>query len=495
MVVRERIAVRPSPAGRGRVRAVVRPAGPSLRMAAAGRLRAENHLLRLAVAAAAGTAVAGEFPSPLHPSPASIPAAPSAAALSKALLLWMRTVLPGGAVELLVVDAAAGALEVVATHRFNPERGLGCRIPVGVGVTGRAARNGRAVWVTDVRRSRHYIPAVDGAIWEWALPLLGPDGRVAAVLDVESSGRRPDRRARRRLRHLVRLVAPAFAAAMRPVPTAGAGPVPAGWTAPDVRLPPPAPSRPTPPVGAALSGPLLGGLIAGGGIHTLFLPVYDLRDGRLMGAEALTRGEPGGPLESPLALFAAAGAAGRLPELDLACIRSALAAWPRGSGWLFLNIHPATLRAPEAARQALRLVRRRLGEEPPGAGVVIEVTEHERSTDAVPWVRRAARSSRVRVAVDDFGSGYANAQGLLELRPAYVKLDAALVRGVDGDFGRRTFIESLCYYTRRTRTRLIAEGIETEAELAAVRRCGVPLGQGFLFGRPGGWPAAAGGIP
>ena len=88
----------------------------------------------------------------------------------------------------------------------------------------------------------------------------------------------------------------------------------------------------------------------------------------------------------------------------------------------------------------------------------------------------------MRFAVDDFGSGYANAQTVLALRPAYIKLDAALVRGVDRDFGRRSCVESLAYYTAHTR--LIAEGVETDDELRALLGCGVRYAQGYLLARP-----------
>jgi EAL domain-containing protein (putative c-di-GMP-specific phosphodiesterase class I) len=65
-----------------------------------------------------------------------------------------------------------------------------------------------------------------------------------------------------------------------------------------------------------------------------------------------------------------------------------------------------------------------------------------------------------------------------------VKLDMQLVRGVDGDPARQALIAGMVYFARQSDCLLVAEGIESEAERLALRLLGVPLGQGFLFGRP-----------
>jgi EAL domain-containing protein (putative c-di-GMP-specific phosphodiesterase class I) len=70
-----------------------------------------------------------------------------------------------------------------------------------------------------------------------------------------------------------------------------------------------------------------------------------------------------------------------------------------------------------------------------------------------------------------------------------VKLDLSLVRGIDADPVRQALIAGMLYFAERTDCRLIAEGIETEAEFATLAALGVPLGQGFLLGRPGAFVA------
>ena len=90
----------------------------------------------------------------------------------------------------------------------------------------------------------------------------------------------------------------------------------------------------------------------------------------------------------------------------------------------------------------------------------------------------------VKLAVDDAGAGYASLRHILELNPAVVKLDRVLVSGLDADEARRALIAGIRHFTQLAGCELIAEGIETTAELEALRAIGVTLGQGYLLGRP-----------
>ncbi|MEA2632221.1 MAG: hypothetical protein QOE66_2440, partial [Chloroflexota bacterium] len=90
-----------------------------------------------------------------------------------------------------------------------------------------------------------------------------------------------------------------------------------------------------------------------------------------------------------------------------------------------------------------------------------------------------------RIAVDDAGAGYASMMHVVELGPSLVKLDLSLVRGIDADPVRQALIAGMRFFAERTDCRLLAEGIETEAELATLAGLGVLLGQGYLLGRPG----------
>ena len=428
-----------------RVRTVQRGTGPRQVV----RLRRENALLRLAAAGAPPRRLAA------------------------ALLRLVDTLLPGCPCEVLLGDAQAGFLEVVGTRGFRAERGLGCRIPLGVGVTGAAAREGRALWVPDVSRDLRYIPGVPGARWELALPLRAGGG-VCGVVDLEAPrGTRPSAAQRRHLRRLTALLAPAFARALpgnRILPLRLA--VLPGRAGASAR-----------PDGTAL-------LLAPGQLRALYQPVAELEGRRVIGYEAEIAGPADGPWERPARVFAAAQNPSEGAELDLARLRAALGAWRAGCGRLFLGVRPESVRRAGFLAGVAGLLREH------GLGAADLVLEVSLVGTQVQAVRRALSASAPGgapagfvLAVDRFGAGAASAQALIELRPAYVKLDPVLVRGVDRDFGRRTYIESLCYYTRRAGTRLIAVGVATPGELTALRQLGVAYGQGELLGPAAPLPA------
>ena len=91
---------------------------------------------------------------------------------------------------------------------------------------------------------------------------------------------------------------------------------------------------------------------------------------------------------------------------------------------------------------------------------------------------------RFRTAIDDFGAGHAGLGLLADLPADVVKLDMALVRGVESSEPRRAIVEAVVGLCRRLRVGLIAEGVETVAELRALEALGVRFVQGFVFGRP-----------
>lgn len=420
-----------------RVRTVRHPAAGDDRE----RLRRENALLRLAAVGAPPRRLAA------------------------ALLRVVDRLLPGCPCEVLLAEPEGGFLEVVGTRGFRAERGLGCRIPIGVGVTGAAARRGQPLWVADVSADSRYIPGVSGAVWELAVPMV-VHGNVAGVVDLEGPRvPRPHRGVRRHLAVLVAAVGPAFA---RGAAAQGHGPIRLAV----LRGRPGAPGAAAPP--QAPAGPL-----HGMELQAVYQPVTELQARHVIGYEAQVAGPAGTAWANPARVFSAGGDPAELAGLDLARLRAALSGWRHGAGALFLDVHAAALRRPGFAASAAALAREH------GLGPRDLVLEVALSAD-VDVLRQAlggaGRAPGFLLAVNRFGTGAASAQALIELRPAYVKLDPVLVRGVDRDFGRRTYIESVCYYTRRAATHLIAVGVDTPAELGALRHAGVPYGQGDMLG-------------
>jgi EAL domain-containing protein (putative c-di-GMP-specific phosphodiesterase class I) len=165
-------------------------------------------------------------------------------------------------------------------------------------------------------------------------------------------------------------------------------------------------------------------------------------------------------------------------QLEIAALKAALAAseaLPR-SAWLNLNASPELILAGGQLRHLLQGCRR---------SIVVEVTEHETIEDyPVFRAAMAGLGPNVSFAVDDAGSGSSSLRHILELHPAFVKLDKWLVAGLEGDEARQAMIVGLRFFSRKTGCLLIAEGVETDREIAALRALDVHLGQGYALGRP-----------
>ena len=209
--------------------------------------------------------------------------------------------------------------------------------------------------------------------------------------------------------------------------------------------------------------------------HTVYQPIVELDARRVVGFEALTRFDDGTP---PDIRFADAARLGLGDAYELAAIGTALGGADRlpDDAFLSVNVSPAVaLASGERLRASLDGARR---------PVVLELTEHVPIVDYTP-LRDAIRNlGDVKIAVDDAGAGYASLRHILELRPAYAKLDISLVRGIDGDDLRQAMAAGMQYYALRSGCRLVAEGIETDEEAEVLRNLGVELAQGYLFGRP-----------
>ncbi len=209
--------------------------------------------------------------------------------------------------------------------------------------------------------------------------------------------------------------------------------------------------------------------------HPVFQPIVDLASLVVIGYEALTRFDDGTP---PDAQFGAAAAVGLGLELEVAALRaslSAAAALPALS-WLNVNVSPAVILAGEPLRSIVAGY--------PGQ-LVLEVTEHEVITDYVAFREAvAAFGPDVQIAVDDAGAGFASLRHIVELHPHIVKIDRTLVAGINGDPARQALLAGLCHFAGKQGCSLVAEGIETEEELATLVALDVRSGQGYLLGRP-----------
>ncbi|MEO8468802.1 MAG: EAL domain-containing protein [Chloroflexota bacterium] len=206
----------------------------------------------------------------------------------------------------------------------------------------------------------------------------------------------------------------------------------------------------------------------------VFQPIVELRSGLIVGHEALTRFEDG---RRPDVVFGFAALAGAGIELELATLRDALlasAVLPSDT-YLNLNVSPDLVRSRKMKSLLAGATR----------PIALELTEHA-VIDDYDQLRDDLKflGGNVRLAVDDAGAGYASLRHILELKPDFVKLDIALVHRINRDAARQALIAGIGYFATRRRIRLVAEGIETAAELRTITELGIWYGQGYLLGRP-----------
>jgi EAL domain-containing protein (putative c-di-GMP-specific phosphodiesterase class I) len=213
---------------------------------------------------------------------------------------------------------------------------------------------------------------------------------------------------------------------------------------------------------------------------TAFQPIHELATGAVLGVEALTRFLDDKD-SSPEHWFSEAATVGLAAELELAALDSALTAATRLPAHLYvaLNISPETClnpRLPAFLNEAgLELDR-----------MVLELTENMAVLAYAPLLAALAplRQRGLRIAVDDAGAGFASMRHILRLRPEIIKLDRSLIAGIDQDPAHHALGTAMVEFAHQIQAVLVAEGIETDSELAAVTNLGMHAGQGYILGRP-----------
>jgi EAL domain-containing protein (putative c-di-GMP-specific phosphodiesterase class I) len=207
-------------------------------------------------------------------------------------------------------------------------------------------------------------------------------------------------------------------------------------------------------------------------------PIVDLTSGSVAGYEMLSRFSGPWPA-TPDRWFAAAERWGFNAVLQARVLRAGIAA--RGllppDTFLTVNVDPHLLAHEEVAGVLFGA--------PDLTRLVLELTEHTQVEQAAADVVLShVRQAGGMVAMDDAGTGYAGLSQLLTLRPHIVKLDRELITGIDTDPVKAALVEVFGNLAGRMDTWVLAEGIETDAELDTLIRLGVPLGQGWALAHP-----------
>lgn len=212
--------------------------------------------------------------------------------------------------------------------------------------------------------------------------------------------------------------------------------------------------------------------------NIVYQPIIKLGPNELAGYEALTR-FTAEPVKTPDRWFSEAAVVGLQEELELAVIRKALQAVTLlpANVYLSFNISPNTILKDSLASTLEDLPLERL---------MLEVTEHAsiNNYELVAMQLAPLRQMGLQLAVDDVGAGFASFRHILQLKPDVIKLDYSLIHNIDTDRDRRALAAALIRFAEETGSKVVAEGVETEAELQTLRELNVNKVQGYLLGCP-----------
>lgn len=211
-------------------------------------------------------------------------------------------------------------------------------------------------------------------------------------------------------------------------------------------------------------------------LDVTYQPIVDLRTRSVFGFEALGRIYSRHFRKVP-DLLEAASRAGRVGELGRIFREKAIRGCPKAP--LFFNLYPDELDYGWLVRPDDPLFHHR-------DAVFLEITEwlplsrFEQCFHVIEEIREKG----VRVVIDDFGAGYSNIKYISDLKPHLVKLDRELVAGVEVGTRPHRLIASIVELCRSMGSEVVAEGVETPAEMRAAAAANVHLLQGYLFARP-----------
>jgi EAL domain-containing protein (putative c-di-GMP-specific phosphodiesterase class I) len=216
-------------------------------------------------------------------------------------------------------------------------------------------------------------------------------------------------------------------------------------------------------------------------ISMAFQPIVDVADRSIFAYEALVRGIDGAPAADMLRRV---NDENRYPFDQLCRVRSVEMAAALGmTSMLSINFMPNAVYEPSRCLRATLEAALRTGF--PVERIIFETTEDERVDDAyLKQIFATYRAQGFKTAIDDFGAGYAGLNLLADFQPDIVKIDMALIRGIDRDRARQTIVGALAAVGQLLGIRVIAEGVEEAREALVLRHLGITLMQGYLFATP-----------
>jgi len=229
--------------------------------------------------------------------------------------------------------------------------------------------------------------------------------------------------------------------------------------------------------------------IPAGEIEPWFQPVVDARDGRVVGVEVLARWRhPEQGLLAPAAFVPMAEELGLIGRIDEAVFEAGCrcaAPWVEAGliEAVSFNVSPRDLLDPSFSR---KLIGRLAATELPATALTVEITETFLLQDLALSRRHIERlnAKGVRIALDDFGTGYSNLRALMHLPIQTVKLDRSLISDIAKDARVAKLVGSMLHAARALGVRIVAEGVEEEAQAINLRAAGCDRMQGYWFAKP-----------
>ena len=220
-------------------------------------------------------------------------------------------------------------------------------------------------------------------------------------------------------------------------------------------------------------------------ISMAFQPIYDSVADNVWGYEALVRGVDGEGAGSILAQVQPEQRYRFDQECRISAIELASRLFPPSESLkLSINFMPNAVYEPAACLRATLRAADQYGF--PLTSIMFEFTEDEKvaDTEHLTGIIAEYRRRGFTTAIDDFGAGHAGLSLLAEFQPDLIKIDMAIVRGIDTDPARQAVVAGIVHIAAALDIRVLAEGIETEGEYRTLQALGIGLFQGYWFARP-----------
>lgn len=219
-------------------------------------------------------------------------------------------------------------------------------------------------------------------------------------------------------------------------------------------------------------------VIRSGAMTSVWQPIVDLETDRVIGVEALARFRTT-PYRSPDLWFRQAAEVDRFVDLERNALNEGLKILPALPAGIRIGCNMSGVAVLDSGVRDY-LASQNLER------IVLEITEHDVIEDykQLTETLEPLREKGLMLAIDDFGAGYATFRDIVYLHPDIIKLDISLVRGLGSNKTAQSIIRAMIAFAEENRRSLVAEGVETEDELRALRSLGVQRAQGYLLHKP-----------